>query len=367
MLKLLYLGWAILMRRSKVPCGPINLQLDITNYCNLECKMCFRNELPKDSCNNANIPVGKFKLIIDTFKPLYLNMGPGGEPLLHPQFFEMVKYAKQKGIKVIVSTNGTTLANNNVAEKLVKCGLDALKISIDAPDRETYKQIRKQDYFDKIVEGIDKISHSKRRLQSSCPGLRFDIVLLKGNYNRLVDILKLANQKSISYVFFRALNYAGFSESNIKNLIGEFGIGDLKRELMKAYDFANINKIKTNLRWFTNNVEEIFSLYDPESRGRTIRLKKKPVCILPWVSLLIDVKGRMSYCCRLFNTLEEKGDLFKKQDIGNFWNSKDFQRTRHIYADKYNYRIHETCNQCTDLISAWGALNTIRLFPTQKA
>jgi len=330
--------------------------------------MCFRNELPKDSYNTTNMSIEKFKSLIDNFKPRYLNMGPGGEPLLHPAFFEIVRYAKQKGIKVIVSTNGTMLANKEIAQNLVRSGLDVLKISIDAPDPEVYRQIRRQDCFDKILEGIKKICHYKKELKSAYPGLRLDIVIMKENHNRLMDIIILAKEHSIKHIFFRALNYSNFSQDKINDLTGGLEVESLRKELKKAYRFANVNKIKTNLGWLAKNAEEIFSLYDFKDRGHAIRLKNKPVCILPWISILIDVKGGASHCCRLnlVNALRNTPDMPSDQNIKELWNGKDFQRTRSIHASRHNYRMHETCSQCTDLISVQDALNTIRLFPLKN-
>jgi MoaA/NifB/PqqE/SkfB family radical SAM enzyme len=59
-----------------------------------------------------------------------------GEPLMHPRFFDMVRYAADKGIHVTTNSN-LTLLNERRAAACVASGLDALHVSIDGATAET--------------------------------------------------------------------------------------------------------------------------------------------------------------------------------------------------------------------------------------
>jgi len=74
---------------------PIILQAELTNDCNLNCKICMRRYLDREIGymsfeNFKKLPLNKFKEIA---------FHGWGEPLLHPQLFDMIRFAKSIGIK----------------------------------------------------------------------------------------------------------------------------------------------------------------------------------------------------------------------------------------------------------------------------
>jgi len=81
--------------------------------------------------------------LVDQIAPTlyYLNLCFQGEPYLHPQFMEMVSYAKSKKIHVSTSTNGHFLTPEN-ARATLESGLDKLIISLDGTDAGSYEQYR---------------------------------------------------------------------------------------------------------------------------------------------------------------------------------------------------------------------------------
>jgi len=68
---------------------------------------------------------------------LYLIFYFQGEPYINPKFLDMVKYAHDKGIYTITSTNGHFLNKAN-AKKTIESGLDRMIISVDGTTQETY-------------------------------------------------------------------------------------------------------------------------------------------------------------------------------------------------------------------------------------
>jgi hypothetical protein len=76
-----------------------------------------------------------------------------GEPLLNPHWFEIVKYASEKKLFTILSTNGQFLDSAN-CEKLVSSGLNRLVVSADGTDQAVYEKYRVGGELDKIVDGL---------------------------------------------------------------------------------------------------------------------------------------------------------------------------------------------------------------------
>lgn len=83
---------------------PDFVALEITSRCQLKCKGCFSR--PEDY-PKGDMDLGFFKSVIDRMDPrMRLNPYANGEPLLHPNINEMIRYASEKNIKNYITTNG---------------------------------------------------------------------------------------------------------------------------------------------------------------------------------------------------------------------------------------------------------------------
>jgi MoaA/NifB/PqqE/SkfB family radical SAM enzyme len=103
-----------------------------------------------------------FKKIIDQFSWLeYILLQNWGEPLLQPKIFDMIKYAKDRGIKVFMYTNGTLLTSEKI-KQLIDSGIDGITISIDGYGK-TYEKIRgfSYDEIGKKIADLIKLRNEK--------------------------------------------------------------------------------------------------------------------------------------------------------------------------------------------------------------
>jgi len=76
-----------------------------------------------------------------------------GEPTLHRDYIKFIKMAKDSGIKVHMNTNGTLLNEKQIKE-LIDIGLDSIKFSFQGVDRQSYLEMRNNDYFDELINKI---------------------------------------------------------------------------------------------------------------------------------------------------------------------------------------------------------------------
>ena len=117
---------------------PLRFNIEPTNYCNLSCSMCPR-ELNRPF---GYMNISLFQKIIDESilygKRLIITLNKDGEPLLHPELSQMIKYAKDKKAahKINFYTNGILLTEAKSVE-LIKSGLDTMHISVDAFTKNT--------------------------------------------------------------------------------------------------------------------------------------------------------------------------------------------------------------------------------------
>lgn len=121
-------------------CSPI---VEISNHCDLKCPICIVwNE------NSYNMSLEEFKNVTDGLirkeGTLELMLLSGGEPTLHPQFFEIANYARSKSEikRVLVSSHGLKIAQDDeFAKKFKEAGL-YLSLQFDSLNNENYQSIR---------------------------------------------------------------------------------------------------------------------------------------------------------------------------------------------------------------------------------
>ncbi|MEQ8162223.1 MAG: radical SAM protein, partial [Smithellaceae bacterium] len=107
---------------------------NMTRRCNLKCIHCYSNSADIDYADELTTDEGK-ELITDLAafgSPVILFSG--GEPLMRRDLFELARYATEKGMRAVISTNGT-LITNEVAAKLKEIGLSYVGVSLDGLEK----------------------------------------------------------------------------------------------------------------------------------------------------------------------------------------------------------------------------------------
>ncbi|MCP9449014.1 MAG: radical SAM protein [Nitrospira sp.] len=143
---------------------PMVLFVDPVDTCNFRCTFCPTGdrELIKSTGRwQGRMPFDLYKKVIDDLaefeQPIkVLRLYKEGEPLLHTQFAEMVRYAKQSGCVEYIdtTTNGYLLSPERVGP-ILDAGIDRINISVDGMSSEQFWQFTKTRVdFEKYVENI---------------------------------------------------------------------------------------------------------------------------------------------------------------------------------------------------------------------
>jgi radical SAM protein with 4Fe4S-binding SPASM domain len=174
---------------------------NITRRCNLRCVHCYSDsdsryypgELNWDEMRDVVDDLAAFRV-----PALLLS---GGEPLIHPRFFQLARYAREREMRLTLSTNGT-LINRDIAHCLKDIGFAYVGISLDGIG-EVHDQFRgKAGAFDKAVGAF---RHCKAVGQKV--GLR--LTLSAPNIADLDRILDFIEVEDIERVCFYHLVYSG--------------------------------------------------------------------------------------------------------------------------------------------------------------
>jgi MoaA/NifB/PqqE/SkfB family radical SAM enzyme len=140
--------------------APLYVAWQITNECNLACLHCIEESGPgkafTDELNDDQV-FDVLRQIVDYDVP-YLSFS-GGEPMLHPRFFDMVEYVCDRGAQLKVETNGHFLTPEYCA-RLKEFGVKAVQVSLDGATPETFNRMRVRGDFNRTVAGINELRHA---------------------------------------------------------------------------------------------------------------------------------------------------------------------------------------------------------------
>jgi 12,18-didecarboxysiroheme deacetylase len=179
-----------------------------TRRCNLNCVHCYSQS--KDQQYKDELTTAQGKAMIDDLAaygaPVLLFSG--GEPLLRKDLFELIEYAISKGMRAVISTNGT-LIDEPTAKKLKTLGLSYVGISLDGIGVANDEFRGKKGAFDRAMAGIDNCMAAGLKV-----GLRFTIN--KRNADQVEPIFDLIEEKGIPRVCFYHLVYTGRGKELIK-------------------------------------------------------------------------------------------------------------------------------------------------------
>ncbi len=193
------------MRLPKKQRYPKAVLLEVTDACNLSCSMCPVNN--PEAVRRKKRSFMEFELFrqavdeIATFAPCHLQPQGGGEPLLHPQFEQMLRYARKKpAITIGFNTNAMAL-DEHWARLLVELKIDEIGISLDAHDAQSFKEITGKDGFEKVNENIHRLIEVKQETGSTKPMIKLLLVIMDENNEYVSDYInkwiQLADQVCI--------------------------------------------------------------------------------------------------------------------------------------------------------------------------
>ncbi len=181
---------------------------NITRQCNLKCVHCyaharnisFENELSTKEGKNLIDDLAQFGVPVLLFS--------GGEPTIRQDLPELAAYAVKKGMRAVISTNGT-LISEEMARTLKEIGLSYVGISLDGME-EIHDRFRGvKGAFKSAIEGIKNSKKAGIKV-----GLRFTIN--KINASEITNIFNLLEDMDIPRACFYHLVYAGRGSKLVK-------------------------------------------------------------------------------------------------------------------------------------------------------
>lgn len=306
---------------------PVWLLIYVSDLCNLKCEMCphhsgkINNFEYQKELHNKFINIEMVKKIYNRFpESIFVMLGGVGEPLLHPQFKEIVKLTAKNKKKINIITNGTLL-NDDLIEFLMKEKmLNQISISLNASNGEEYTSICKvkSDVFNKTVLNIKKLVDAKKKYKSKAEIVVSGVCsheFMSSSY-KFLDFCDKLNVDRID--LHRYIDF------DIKDALTD--IDDFNDEIDKLYKYSNYNILtKTNL---------------PHKISKENYSKN---CDWYFKNLSFDSYGNIGSCGRVINPSKAYGNINDKNDI---WNNKYMQSMRKKFIE--DPIVTKYCQKCVE-------------------
>ncbi len=200
-----------------------SLYIHLTKRCNLTCPHCYL-----DSSKHADLPTSLVLRIIDELRDsggssVTLS---GGEPFLHPDIKDILRYAASKA-RVQLLSNGI-LIDKNWASFLAEEVDPDIQLSLDGSRAEIHDRIRGRGSFARTLRAVELLQEAGLSRQ-----ITLAATIMKSNLEDLPEIIRLAQTLGVSQVRFLPLRRVGRADHHWR------AIGELKvEEYEQFFDYA---------------------------------------------------------------------------------------------------------------------------------
>jgi radical SAM protein with 4Fe4S-binding SPASM domain len=159
---------------------------NLTDHCNLSCTHCYSRSGPGRATEGEFSTAEAFRVIDDlAAMGVPLILFTGGEPLMREDIWELARHARNRGLKMALSTNGTLLTPE-IARRIKECGIEYAGISLDGALAETHDRFRNSPgAFEKTIRAFAACREAGLRC-----GVR--VTLTQENRHELGDLVDLA-------------------------------------------------------------------------------------------------------------------------------------------------------------------------------
>ena len=272
---------------------PPYLLIEPVSTCNLRCPFCFQTDktfTKKPFMGTMKLDL--FKNIIDQANELgvgAITIASRGEPTLHKDLGQMLKYAKSKEniFEVKLNTNATKLTED-LCNQIFESEVNQIVISADHYEKKTFEELRKNSNFETIVKNVKLLFETRKKFKNPLTEIR-----VSG-----IDYYKSTN----------------------KNIFHDFWI--------KISDEVTIGNALE--RWDTYNNKIHQNINDP--------------CENLWDRMYIWFDGKVNPCDADYKSYLSYGNV-NEFSLRKLWNNKMIKNIRNKHSTNQRNKI-DPCNKC---------------------
>jgi MoaA/NifB/PqqE/SkfB family radical SAM enzyme len=292
---------------SENPPLPASLNIELNSTCNQKCEFCpDHGAHAVHPTKPAVMDTNDAKRILDEAARLGIGRKEVGfylvgEAFLHKDLAEVVAYAKKLGFKYTFLTSNGSLATPDKMRAVLDAGIDSLRFSVNAADRETYRIVHGTDDFDAVCENIKFM-------------------------RKYIDDNSLNVATSISCVITkRTLGI----QKKVKEIFGGY-VDDI------LFIPVMINRLYCDEK-FKNEIQ----LVDDSNAV----INRDFICPMLFDTMYVSAEVKVIPCCNACTSDCSFYDLKENFDLESAWNCDEYRRYRNIFL-KNNDDFDSICKDC---------------------
>lgn len=293
---------------KNLPPMPRFIELEITNHCNFKCLMC-KTGLGIAKRKRGYMTDEVFEKIVSEIEGsgTILKFVGQGEPPLHDEFLNYIKYASERGIICHLTTNGSLLTDKMI-EGIIDAGLSSIKFSFQGVDQKGYEEMRQGNNFE-ILTSIVKKMYNKR-----------------GNL-----------EKPFIIVGTSITDESAEDVNKFKNLFEDFS--DKIEVGRTTLEYIDLDKLEDEK--LRNRIKEL-------KEKQTLKKVRYKHCHQVFDVMTIRWNGDVSACCADADGVMTIGNI-KENSIKEIWSCKKLSKYREILAAN-EYEKLPLCINCYDFM-----------------
>lgn len=298
----------------------------VTYRCNLRCQMCGVEDHAGEQ--GPELSTLEWKEAIDSMarlKTMIISFS-GGESLLRPDMFELIRHARRRRIAVHLCTNGTRI-DRETAIALREAGTHTVSTSIESPRAEVHDLLRGQGTFERTLRGIEA-------LRTHAPGIRIGLNYLVSTqtYTGMVEMLRLAEEIGAHQVKFAPIHtnllHKDKPLETFSHLIFQAPeeINALEAEVGRLIEAARTSRVQINATRYLRGMTDLY------------RAPRRFRCYAGYAVCAIGPRGEVSPCCDFRQTFS-----VRERPLHEIWRSDEFHRLR-LQVDRCRSTCWDTTN-----------------------
>ena len=319
-LNILKVEFSYLLKKSHSIGFPYMLVVDPTNVCNLHCPLC-PTGTGKSGRPRGMMTLETFRTAIDSLSEYAVEViiYNWGEPLLNKHIYSMIRYAAEQNIITHLSTNLTLLTRAS-AEKLIRSGLEHLRVSIDGVSQKAYGSFRKGGDYHQAMRNLQLLIETRNRLKSRSPLIDWYFLVTKHNEHEIPEAKEIARQVKVDHIHFVSiLPVDTFHNAEL---------GFLKD---KSHPLA--------VEWLPHNRVLRYNQDRPYLHSAH--------CPWLWRYTVINYDGSVAPCCYIDNQDTDMGSILENS-FSEIWNNEAFRAARAAFKKSGATERHRVsvCDHC---------------------
>lgn len=339
---------------------PETISLFLTYRCNLRCKMCGQwgmvgssKDYPTEMLREQ-LSIKEIEVLLNDVRSFRPNITLfGGEPFIYREWTDIVRMAKERGMRCNIITNGVLLGDN--AEKIVELGVDEIIFSLDGP-KDIHDEMRSSEgTFDKAYSGFQRLKETKDRSGAKKPIVNISSTVFEMNYHRLGEVVRIAEEMGATSITFHHLIFTGkdtYTEHNrvfkecfscISPDWAGFVRDDLPRiepeKLLKKMVEIKSMKTSIDVSFYPNYTNEEIRRYYSNFEFWPASYRNR--CISPWMVAYIFPDGSVRPC----QSLNFSAGSLRESSFRDIWNSERYRNFRRVVKERKAFPV---CSRCTE-------------------